>query len=75
MQAYERHAHGMDAYAKHAMRDTPMRGTPMRCMSMRCTLIGRTPVGYMAARETRERGMSIAYTSLRPLLPPRGKSS
>jgi hypothetical protein len=23
---HKRHAHGMDAYARHAMRDTPMRG-------------------------------------------------
>jgi hypothetical protein len=26
MHVYERYAHGMDAYARHAMRDTPMRG-------------------------------------------------
>ena len=60
----------MDAYARHIMRDTPMRGTPMTCTPMRCMLTGCTPVGYMAAREFRERGTSIVYTSLRPLLPP-----
>jgi hypothetical protein len=70
MHVYERHAHGIDAYARHAMRDTPRRGTPMRCTLTECT-----PVGYMAARDARERGTSIGYTSLRPLLPPRRKSS
>jgi hypothetical protein len=26
MHVYERHAHGMDTYARYAMRDTSMRG-------------------------------------------------